>query len=229
VLLLDFDPQANASAWYGILDGGRGLLDALCGEAQLGDLVRSTQVDGVDVIPSSTWLVGLERAMAGEVGAELCLRDRIQELAPDRWDVLLIDCTPTLGLLVVSALAAADEVLVPVEAQVMPLAGLAALTKTIERVRQRLNPKLTLSGILPCRVQSRTNLARDVLARLHQTFPGIVFDTVIRENVRLAESWSFHQPITQYDPRSAGAEDYRAAAAELVARWNDKGDRQCAA
>jgi len=131
---------------------------------------------------------------------------------------VLVDCPPSLGFLSVAALVACQHVFVPVEAHVMALAGLAALTQTVERVRERLNPDLALSGILACRVDTRTNLAKDVVARLRERFGTLVFETVIRESVRLAEAPSFHQPITTYAPESAGADDHRAAARELVRR-----------
>jgi chromosome partitioning protein len=130
-----------------------------------------------------------------------------------------VDCPPSLGLLVVSALAGCSEVLVPVETRVMALAGLAALVQTLDRVRERLNPELRLTGLLACRVDARTRLSQDVVSTMRERFAGDVFRTVIRENVRLAEAPSFGKPITLYDARSAGAEDYRAAAAELAARW----------
>jgi chromosome partitioning protein len=131
----------------------------------------------------------------------------------------MVDCPPSLGLLAVSALAGCPEVLVPVETRVMALAGLAALVQTVERVRDRLNPGLRLAGLLACRFDARTRLSQDIVGTLRERFGGEVFRTVIRENVRLAEAPSFGKPITLYDSRSAGAEDYRSAAAELSTRW----------
>jgi chromosome partitioning protein len=140
----------------------------------------------------------------------------LERLAPDRWDYVLIDCPPTLGILTVNALAAARELLVPVEAHVMALSGLAQLLHTVEVVRDRLNPELKVTGILACRVDSRTRHAREVVERLRDRSGNLVYRTVIRENVRLAECPSFGQPITQYDPKSAGAADYRALAQEIM-------------
>lgn len=216
VLLVDLDPQASASGWLGVKDGGRGLFDVFSDGGSLAGLVLPTLAAGVDLIPASAWLVGVEKALAGEVGAELVFRRALDRLPPDRWDYCLIDCPPSLGLLAISALAACREVLVPVEAQVLALAGLAALVSTIDRVRERLNPDLAITGILPCRVDSRKNLSRDVVSRLREHFGPRVFHAVIRENVRLAEAPSFAKPITLYDPRSSGAADYRAVAAELL-------------
>jgi chromosome partitioning protein len=176
----------------------------------------------VDLIPSSPWLVGVEKALAAEVGAELVFRRAFEQLPRDRWDYCLLDCPPSLGLLAVAALVTCREVLVPVEAQVMALAGLAALLGTVERVKERLNPELALAGIIACRVDLRKNLAREVISRLRARFGKLVFQAMVRENVRLAEAPSFGKPITTYDPRSTGAEDYRAVAAELLKRGKGK-------
>lgn len=217
-LVIDLDSQANASSWLGVSDGGRGLLDALVGNVNLLDLVRTSSAPGVDLVASSTWLASADKALASEVGAEMIFAKAIEGLPKDRWEFVLIDCPPALGLLSISALVAAREVLVPVEAHVLPLAGLAALTETVSRVCQRLNPQLTLSAILPCRVNARTNLCKEVVERLRTKFGDLVFKAVVRENVRLAEAPSFQQPITLYDPKGPGAADYRAVAKELLRR-----------
>ena len=217
VLVVDLDPQASASAWLGVKDGGKGLLEVFTGEARLEDLVVPTSAEGVDLVPSSAWLANAEKALAGEPGAETVLRRAVARLG-NRWDFVLIDCPPALGLLTVSALTAADEVLVPLEASAMALAGLAGLTRTVELVADRLNPGLSIAAVLACRVDGRTNLSKDVVDSLRASLGEKVLKTVVRENVRLREAWSFGQPITVYDGRSAGAEDYRAAAAELLRR-----------
>ena len=218
VLVVDLDPQASASSWLGVRDGGRGLLDALVGNVpvvDLADLVHVTDVADVSVVPSSSWLVGAEKALAAEVGAETLLRKKLERL-PDSWDYVLLDCPPSLGVLTVNALAAVHEVLVPVEAHVMALKGLTALLQTVDVVKDRLSPRLKVSGIVACRVDGRTRHALDVVDRLREHFGELVFRTIIRENVRVAEAYSFAQPITTYDPRSAGAEDYRALAHEVM-------------
>lgn len=218
VLVLDVDAQASASAWLGTPDGGRGLLDVLMGNGSIADLVVDTDVPRLALIAASSWLVGVERALAGEPGAELILRRALGELATQRLDYLLLDCPPSLGLLSVSALTAADELLIPIETHVMALAGLAQLLKTVEVVRERLNPALTITGILACRFDGRTRHGAEVLNQLRSRFGNLVYNTHIRANVRLAEAPSFHQPINVYDPRSAGAQDYRALAAEVLKR-----------
>lgn len=214
VLLLDLDPQASATNWLGITDAGRGLLDAFSGATNLLDLVQSTPAPNVEIIGSSAWLLGVDKALAGEVAAETILRAKLREL-PENWDYILIDCAPTLGILTVSGLTAAREILIPVEAHVMALSGLAQLLNTVAVVRERLNPKLEIAGILACRVDGRTKHALEVVDQLYERFGALVYPTVIRENVRLAECPSFGQPITLYDPRSAGTLDYRALANDV--------------
>lgn len=216
VLLIDVDAQASASSWLGIADGGKGLMEVFTDNGNLVDLVEETDVPGVACIPASSWLVGVERSLAGEVGAELILRQALTSLPKDTCDFVIIDCPPSLGLLSVSALAAVEELLIPIETHVMALSGLAQLLKTVEVVRDRLNPALNVTGILACRVDSRTRHATEVLQQLQARFGNLVYKTYIRANVRLAEAPSFHQPITQYEPRSAGAEDYRALAKEVL-------------
>ncbi len=216
ILLLDLDPQASATSWMGVEDGGRGLLDALVGWRGLTDAVRTTGTPGVELVPSSAWLLGAERALADVKAAEMRLAQLVGEL-PLRWDYLLIDCPPALGVLTVSALASVAELLIPVEAHVMALSGLAQLLHGVDAVRQRLNPALAIGGIVACRFDGRTRHCREVLDRLHERFGDLVRTTVIRENVRLAECPSFGQPITRYDPRSSGAADYRALAREVIA------------
>lgn len=221
VLVLDLDPQASASAWLGSKDGGRALLDVLAGAAKLDDVVQSTPLTGVDLAPASAWLASAEKQLAGEPGAELVFRKALGK-ATGRWDVALIDCPPALGLLTVSALAAADEVLVPCEPSAMALAGVARLVEMVDLVRDRLNDKLELAHVLACRVDPRTVIARDVVQALRDQFGARVFRTVVRESVRVREAFGFGQPITTYDPLGAGAEDYRAVAAELMRRHGGK-------
>ncbi len=218
VLVVDLDPQHSATAWLGVRDTGRGLYDLFVGDGDLSRVITSTGVPGVDLAPSSPWMVGVERILVGEVGAEQILRRNLAKLAADTWDYVLVDCPPTLGLLTVNALAAVQEVLVPVEAHVMALTGLAHLLHTVEVVRERLNNDLRVSGILACRVDARTRHAREVVEQLREHNGELVYRTVIRENIRLAECPSFAQPITRYDSKSSGAADYRALAQEIIAQ-----------
>jgi chromosome partitioning protein len=217
ILLLDLDPQASASAWLGCTNGDRGVLGVFTNNVHLSDLARRTNVPNVDIVPASTWLVGVDKAMAAEVGSETLLRQAFAHLE-DHWTYVLVDCPPTLGFLSVAALVACQAILVPVETRVMALGGLAALIRTVELVRERLNSHLRVSGIIACRVDLRTNLSRTILVRLRERFGDLLLQHFVRENVRLAEAPSFEQPITVYAPESSGAADYRAVVAELLQR-----------
>jgi chromosome partitioning protein len=137
---------------------------------------------------------------------------------PDEWDYVLFDCPPALGLVTRAALAAVQHIFVPVETHYMALSGLADLIETYDWVKEVMNPQISIYGILPCRVNLRTRNAQEVINELRSNFGELVFNTLIRENVRIAESPSHHKPITAYDDRSYGAEDYRAAAKEFVSR-----------
>lgn len=218
VLLVDLDPQASASLWYGVPDTGRALFDALTERGSLAAAAQKTSTSGVELVPAGSWLVGVEKALAGEVGAEAILRRRIAALPETRWDFVILDCPPALGLLTVGALTAARELLVPVEAHVMALAGLAHLLQTVEVVRERLNAGLSLTGLLASRVDGRTRHSLEVVEDLRERFGSLVLETVIHENVALAEAFSFARPITVYKSRSRGAQDFRALAAELEER-----------
>ena len=215
VLVLELDAQHSATSWLGIKEAGKGIFEVLVENGNLLDYVRNTAIKGLNIVPSSTWLVEVEKALAGEVGAETILRRHLARL-PSKWDYVLIDCPPTLGILTVNALAAVKEVLVPVEAHVLALGGLAQLLQTIKVVKERLNPELRVTGILACRVDYRTRHAQEVVDQLRERFGELVFKTVIRENVRLAECPSFGMPITLYDPSSAGAIDYQELAEEII-------------
>lgn len=217
VLLIDLDPQASASTWLGQRDGNRALFDVLVNNGNLSDVTAQTPVPGLDVVAASSWLVGVEKALAGEVAAETILRRQLDALASKgRYDIVLLDCPPSLGLLTVSALVAVNELLVPVEAHVLALNGLAQLHKTVEVVRERLNPELRISGILLCRYTRRNRHSQEIHEVIKGRFGNLVHNVVIRENIRLAEAPSFSQPITLYDGRSSGAEDYRALAQEVL-------------
>lgn len=220
ILVVDLDPQANATTWLGAANG-KGVFEVLTGEKKLLDIVQASTSAGVDAAPGSAWLAGAERTLAGEVGAEFVFRKALEWL-PEKWDVILVDCPPAIGLLSISALAACGEVIVPCEARTMALSGLAGLIQTLERVKDRLNPKLVLSGIVACRVDGRTKLSEEVVATLRDRFGDDVFRAVVRENVRLAEAPSFAKSIFDYDPKSTGAKDYTAVAKELLARAGSK-------
>ncbi|MBX9580309.1 MAG: ParA family protein [Gemmataceae bacterium] len=226
VLLVDLDPQYSATTWLSTLPVGRGVFDLFADPrgTSLQAVARPTATPGLDLAGASAWLVGAEKALSAEPGAETILKEHVAALPAGAYDYLLIDCPPTLGVLSVNALTAAAEVLVPVECHVMGLQGLAQLAQTVELVRRRLNPALRIAGIVPCRLDARTNHGPEVVAKLRARFPETTA-TAVRENVRLAECPSMGEPITAYAPASAGAEDYRALAAEVMAREGGEGGR----
>ena len=220
VLLIDLDPQYSATQWFDITNGGKGVFDLFAEPetTHLDSLIFETGTEGVSLVPSSPWLVGAEKALSNELGAEQCLKEKLKELPPGRFDYILIDCPPTLGILTVNALNAVNEVLVPVECHVMGLHGLAQLWKTVELVQKRLNPELAITGILACRVDRRTKHGKEVVERVRARFPDQALKTEIRENVRLAECPSQGGPITAYASTSFGALDYRQLADEVIAQ-----------
>ncbi len=217
VLLIDLDSQGSATRWLGGNTESTGLPNVFLEGKPLGDAVEHTAVPGLYLVSASPALSGLERALAGVIGPEHLLREALGALA-ESWDFVLVDCPPSLGLAAVSALVACGEVLIPVGAGVMELQGLAALLETIAKVRDRYNADLVITGVLACQVDYRTRLGADVVEVLRRRLGERVLNTVVRENVRLAEAPSHCQPITVYDTHSAGAEDYRAVAAEFDAR-----------
>ena len=218
VLVIDLDPQHSATTWFNVTQGGKGIFSLFENpeETPIASLIFDTAAEGVQLVPSSPWMVGAEKALANEMGAEQSLKEKLRELPPERFDYILIDCPPTLGVLTVNALTAATEVLVPVESRVMGLQGLAKLVKSVELVQKRLNADLTISGILPCRVDMRTKLSRDVIDKLREKFPAETLTTFIRENIKLGECPSEGVAITAYAPNSSGAEDYRKLATEII-------------
>jgi chromosome partitioning protein len=218
-LLIDFDPQGNAGSGLGIkLTGGDSTVyDALSGEHSLRDLPRPTELRFLQVIPSSRDLAGAEVELVSVEGREQLLR---QLLAPLRseYEYILIDCPPSLGLLTVNALVAADSVLVPLQCEYYALEGLSHLLGTIELVRSSLNPYLALEGIVLTLFDPRLSIAHAVEKDVRAHFRDSVFSTVVPRNVRLSESPSFGKPILLFDIRSKGCEAYLALAKEIANR-----------
>ena len=224
VLVIDLDPQHSATTWFDVTEGGRGVFDLFAepDKTSLETLVFKTMTDGVSLVPSSPWLVGAEKALSTEPGAEQLLREKLRALPADRFDYILIDCPPALGVLTVNALTAVTEVIVPVECHVMGLHGLAKLMQTVETVRKRLNESLRITGIVVCRADMRTKHGREVVQQVKDRFPELLYQTIIRENVRIAECPSQGVPITAYAGGSYGAEDYRKLADEVIAQEGRK-------
>jgi chromosome partitioning protein len=216
VMLLDLDPQGNASSWLGgEVEGG--VHAVLTENRSLESQLTKSSVEGLSLVAASQRLAGADRILASELAAETTLRRRIEETDLSRWDYIIIDTPPALNLLTINALTAADEVLVPVEAHVLALSGVAQIMSTIGLVKSRLNPKLKLTGFLICRFDPRTRHSAEVRDRLAAKFGKQVLTTIIRENIRLAEAPSFCAPIGAYAPSSPGAADYGALVAEIIA------------
>ncbi|MFL6143567.1 MAG: ParA family protein [Labedaea sp.] len=220
VLLVDFDPQGALSVGLGIPAQNlhQTIYNVLI-ERSVGihEVIIPTCVEGMDLLPSNIDLSAAEVQLVSEVGREHTLVRTLRPVIPD-YDYVLIDCQPSLGLLTVNALAAADGVLIPLECEFFSLRGVALLIDTIEKVRERLNPKLDITGILATMFDPRTVHSREVMARVVEAFSDTVFDTVINRTVRFPETTVAGEPITKWAPRSAGAKAYRHLAREVIAR-----------
>ncbi len=216
-LLIDMDPQANASSAYGIVRPERQVYDALVDEVPLTRCACETELETLHVVPSDRDLVGAEIELVGRERREFALADAIRAMG-DAYEIVLIDCPPSLGLLTLNALVAADAVLIPLQCEYYALEGLASLTETIELVRGQLNPRLRVQGILLTMVDSRNNLARQVEAEVRSHFGDLVYRTRVPRNVRLSEAPSHGQPILLYDIHSRGAAAYVQATDEVLAQ-----------
>ncbi|MFL5684912.1 MAG: ParA family protein [Chloroflexota bacterium] len=216
VLLIDLDPQGNATSGLGIDRAAveRSTYDALLDGVDLADLVIQGTSPGVDVIPSAIALAGAEVELAGSTGRERRLRDALAGVA-DRYEVIFIDCPPSLGLLTVNALTAADAVLIPLQSEYYALEGLTQLLATIDLVRDHLNPRLAIDGVILTMVDKRTNLSSQVEAEARRHLDTAVYRTVIPRSVRLSEAPSHGLSIASYAPDSKGGRAYAALAEEF--------------
>ena len=219
VLVVDLDPQGNATSGLGAerADPGSSVYDALLGGADLLSLIVPTDTPGLSLVPSSIALAGAEVELAAVPQRERRLSRVIEAVRAD-FDVIFIDCPPSLGLLTVNALTAADAVLIPLQCEYYALEGLSQLIATIHLVRDHLNPALAVQGVLLTMFDSRTNLSAEVAAEVRAHLGAAVFDAVVPRSVRLAEAPSHGRPITRYAPDSRGAMAYRALATELEGR-----------
>ncbi|MCO8122952.1 AAA family ATPase [Stieleria sp. TO1_6] len=229
VCIMDLDPQAHASLHLGItaVGGQPSMYEVLCGEATIAESRRRVS-DRLSVVPANLDLAASELELAGEVGREMILRDKLQD-DPEEYDYLILDCPPSLGVLTVNALVAVKEVFLPLQPHFLALHGLSKLLRTIEIVSRRLNEQLRLSGVMLCMYDSNTRLAAEVSTDIEEFFQATkggreffrgarFFDTRIRRNIRLAEAPSFGQSIFQYSPGSNGAVDYQSLAEEVLAQ-----------
>ncbi len=219
VLVVDLDPQGNATSGFGIDRGGpeATLYDVILGEVPLVDVIRPTAIEGCRIAPGSVALAGAEVEIAGVDQRERRLA-RALDGATGAFDYVFIDCPPSLGLLTVNALTAADSVLIPTQCEYYALEGLSQLIATLNLVRDNLNPALEIKGVVLTMYDARTNLSADVAAEVRNHLGEAVFDTVVPRNVRLSEAPSFGMPIALYRPGSKGAVAYEALSRELRRR-----------
>ncbi len=217
VLLVDMDPQANASAGLGIRleDSDSHIYHVLLEPIKANGVIKPTAVDGLSILPSHVDLAGAAVELVSLESREYRLQQAL-ELLRSNYDVIIIDCPPSLGLLTINGLVAADDVLIPVQAEYYALEGLSQLLHTINLIQTHLKPSLGIIGALVTMFDPRNRLANAVLSELKSHFPNKLFQTMIPRNVRLAEAPSYGQPVLIYDPKSRGAESYQALAQELV-------------
>ncbi len=219
VLLVDMDPQANATSSLGFdkRSGTPSIYDALVGGRSIDEVIVATENPGVDLLPATIQLAGAEIELVGILAREGRLARTLQPIR-DRYEFILIDSPPSLGLLTVNSLTAADGVLIPVQCEYLALEGLGQLVTTIDLIRDSLNPRLRVAGVILTMFDARTNLAQGVVEEVRGHFPSLAFETVIPRNVRLGEAPSFGKAIAQYDPQSRGAVAYARLAEEFLRR-----------
>jgi len=218
VLLVDIDPQGNASSGVGLdkVNAGKCIYDALINDEPIENLVLNTPIKHLQVVPATIQLAGAEIELVSTMSREMRLRKALEQIRDD-YGYIFIDCPPSLGLLTLNALTAADSVIVPIQCEYYALKGLSQLLSTIQLVRRHLNPGLELEGVVLTMYDSRTNLSQQVAEEVKKFFSDKVYETVIPRNIRLSEAPSHGIPIIMYDARSKGAEAYRQLAKEVMA------------
>ena len=214
VLVIDLDPQGSATYWLGGQESQVGLVELGSGGIRVSQVVRSTTMSGLELLPVSPSIVASGETTPNDTGLAIV---RGFARLPDYWDVVIVDTPPTVGYLSLAPIVASDHVVVPVEAHALAVPGVAAVLQTIKRARQRVNPRVDLLGIVASRVNT-TRHTRDVVSQLHMKFGALVLEQTVRDSIRLAEAPALQLPITQSAPSSAVAEDYRAVARELLGR-----------
>ncbi len=217
VLLVDLDPQGNSTSGLGGKAGANSVYEALMGRAAVANCLQKTCVKGLSIIPADIRLAGAELELADLEQREYRLKLLLKPIERD-YDYLFIDCPPSLGLLTINALTAAQRVLIPIQCEYYALEGVSSLMNTINRVKRSLNPGLDIEGVLLTMLDGRTNLGIQVVDSVKKHFKNLVFSTAIPRNVRLGEAPSHGIPIHMYDPRSLGTESYRRLAQELLER-----------
>ncbi len=219
VLCVDMDPQANLTVGVGVNLGSvkQSMSDVLAeGRATMEEIVVETPTPGIDIAPATLELASTEVELFSAIGREQALREAVDGWVQDSYDYVLIDCPPTLGLLTINGLVAANSVIIPVQTQYYALKGLTALVKVINTIRQKLNRDLRIMGLLPTFYDGRTILAREMLDEMRELGDHHVFETIIRQTVKLGEAPLTGKPITVYAPSSEAAKTYRRLAAEVI-------------
>ncbi len=219
VLLVDIDPQANLTVHFGvdIYADLKSIYTLMIGEAGADEVILHTMIKQLDLIPSNINLAGAEIELVGVVGRETILKEAVQPIM-GRYDYVLVDCPPSLGLLTLNALTTVKEVIIPLQTEFFALQGMTKLLETIRLVRRRLNANLQVTGIIACMYDGRTRLAHEVRANIQEFFPDKLFASVIHKNVKLAEAPSYGKPICLYDRSSRGHKDYTRLAREVIAQ-----------
>lgn len=217
VLLIDTDPQGNATSGIGVNKGDvqKCIYDILIDDADIYEVIRTTKVENLDIIPATISLAGAEIELVSTISREVRMKHAIQEVK-DQYDYIIIDCPPSLGLLTINALTASDSILIPVQCEYYALEGLSQLLSTIRLVQKHLNEYLVIDGVLLTMFDARTNLGIQVIDEVKKYFQDKVYRTIIPRNVRLSEAPSHGEPIIMYDARSRGAEVYLELAKEVV-------------
>lgn len=219
VLLIDADPQGNATSGFGVEknDLENTVYELLLSECSINECILSEVIPGVSIVPSNVNLAATEIELIGVDKKEFILKNEI-DWVKDKFDFIMIDCPPSLNLLTINAMTTADSVLVPIQCEFYALEGLSQLIHTVNLVKERLNPDLDMEGVVFTMYDSRTNLSMQVVENVKNHFKQNVYNTVIPRNIRLAEAPSYGMPIGMYDSRSAGAEAYMLLADEVINR-----------
>jgi len=219
VLAIDFDPQGNLSSGIGIEKESikNSVYDLLINGVDFYAVLQETEVKNLDILPTNVNLAGAEIELQDEENRDTKLKEKIDAIRAN-YDFIIIDCPPSLSLLTINALTAADSVLIPIQCEYYALEGLGQMVKTINLIRKKLNKKLIIEGVVFTMYDARTNLSQQVVESVKETLDEYIYNSVIPRNVRLAEAPSYGKPITEYDTRSSGAESYRILAAEVISR-----------
>lgn len=219
VLTLDMDPQGNTTSGLGVdkNQAENTVYELILDESELSDCIYSSVMENLSVIPSNINLSGAEIELIGFESKEYLLKSKL-DMIKCNYDYIIIDCPPSLNLLTINAMTAADSVIVPIQCEYYALEGLSQLIHTIDLIKERLNPKLEIEGVVFTMYDARTNLSLQVVENVKENLDKNIYKTIIPRNVRLAEAPSYGMPITMYDPKSSGADSYRKLADELINR-----------